>query len=452
MISEMVAVVDFGIISNQWGGEYHISLDYQVTLPVGSFFLEEIFFSSLSPISQYQEQLMMVRQLNEGYNVDTIHPFLGVSVGLQKTSHLLFKWNERDAKHFLTAHQYHVRDIVTDLRRYLETTSQPARYQGSAFVDGKLRTEISTTPDTVGAPDTAIDTGTARPDTATTTQDTAIETAEYSLKLTSGYKKKFSIKDKIVDIDYLSTGDIVVLTKRYLSIFNKDGVGVNHSLLHDRAVGHFTAITVSRKLQTVAVVGHSFYDCYLNVWRYVNADGWHHRRYIICRRPVCVAMMSSGQFVIGCNVGIGFPVGGVYKYTCDGDYVWQVSSGGLAVKHSALSANDRRFEPLSSLLSSSTFRPLSPDGLCLNDDDDVMICDSRKRPHPNLACRCRNADCPPSAHRRHQPLVRRNLVQRWINVGKPNGRSKVGSTSASQSVGPKLAQRRSVQWWTNCDV
>jgi len=63
---------------------------------------------------------MMVRQLNEGYNVDTIHPFLGVSVGLQKTSHLLFKWNERDAKHFLTAHQYHVRDIVTDLRRHLE--------------------------------------------------------------------------------------------------------------------------------------------------------------------------------------------------------------------------------------------------------------------------------------------------------------------------------------------
>ena len=44
-----------------------------------------------------------------------------------------------------------------------------------------------------------------------------------------------------------------------------------------------------------------------------------------------------------------------------------------------LSADGDVVFSVSSLLSSSTFRPLSPDGLCLNDDDDVMICDSRKR-------------------------------------------------------------------------
>ena len=168
-------------------------------------------------------------------------------------------------------------------------------------------------------------------------------------------------------------------TQRHIS----DMCKIQHPI-SDISEGYIQAVSVSDDGATVAAVewvlgGHG---C-LHIYTSVNGR-WKHQMYNTCEMPLSVACTGDGHFIVGSNNNY------IYKYNSHGQQIWEKK---LSFKPWCISTDHKNMILVSntdggcvtvynedgvemfSFPAATDQRKLKPRGLCVDDEDNILVVD-----------------------------------------------------------------------------
>ncbi|KAK2141344.1 hypothetical protein LSH36_1114g00053 [Paralvinella palmiformis] len=195
-------------------------------------------------------------------------------------------------------------------------------------------------------------------------------------------------KRKVEDMrgmDYLSNGDLVVVTDKCVNIYDKHGSEMLHYLSNvcKSDEGNFRDVYVDNRRHRVIIleISNQNRPGYLHVYTSVD-NTWEYKRVLVCRKGNYVALNKRGDFSIGGDDSK------LSKYNTDGRRSWCVPmtdrANGLFVDCDdlilvSLDSDVTFYQQNGNIL--KVIAPnridISPHGIWVNDFGQIFICDEK---------------------------------------------------------------------------
>ena len=195
----------------------------------------------------------------------------------------------------------------------------------------------------------------------------------------------WDLKAHVNDIDILPAGDVITAcVDGGLQVYDKSGRKIQHPI-SNMCEGDIYGVSVGDDGATVATVeGRGLDDpgC-LHIYTSVN-DHWKHQMYDTCAGPLSVSCTGDGHFIVGSYNNY------MYKYDTDGHHIWEKKltcwPWYISTDHKnrilvyntdddcATVYNEDAVE-MFSFPASTDQRKLKPRGLCVDDEDNILVGD-----------------------------------------------------------------------------
>ena len=195
----------------------------------------------------------------------------------------------------------------------------------------------------------------------------------------------WEVEDDVNDIDILPGGDVIASCGYVgLQVYdNKSGRKIQHPI-SDMCEGDIYDVSVSDDGATVATVEHRGGGSgRLHIYTSVNGR-WTHQVYNTCKEPRSVACTGDGHFIVGNDNN------SLYKYSTHGRRIWKKKLSfypeyiSTDHKNRILVSNtddgcvtvyNEDGVEMFSFPAATDQRKLKPQGLCVDDEDNILVAD-----------------------------------------------------------------------------